>query len=426
MRYEDVPKLSAWKTEAYAIHKTPAIPLVAKIDDLLQKFEQSFAPMTKRNLLADLDRACKEWKPPHPRSPVMDALAEVVKRRLTYDMGGRKYNSVVCIAYSVKTGAFDGMGRVAYQGQFDDTQDMRARVARMRAAIACARGLLPANIMQDSSVLKLFMAPEFFFRGRYGAYPPDIAAEIMPLLRSGDGGTNGAVFKDWMFVLGTAIVASLDVATACFVCKSIPNIAFKKDPLRPGKTKPECTVSPAHAVGEYIFGATIDNVAFIQKGGESYLVAKEYISGIDFRNVGGGGFVWMKDQGGPQQFGVLPTQGAQDSDIASKFTDERMGGGVFNFDGITLGMEICLDHDTDKMLHAENLQIQLIPSAGMTINTHRTIPDGIAFNVDGVRGDSSVEINDSVKTRGTVGHSLAVPGHPGKVEIYHSILMPYV
>jgi hypothetical protein len=414
MRYEDIPKLSSWKGDAYSIHKVPPIALIAKIDDLLQKYEQAFSPMSKRNLLADLDRACKEWKPPQPRNPALEALADVVKRRLSYDMGGRKYSSLVCIAYSVKTGGFDSANRVKYSGQLDDEQDMRARVAQMRAAVACAKGLLPAKLLQDAAILKVFMAPEFFFRGRYGAYTPDVAAQIMPLLQSGDGGTNGANFKDWLFVLGTAISASIDAVTWCFTCGSNANIVFKKDPFDPNKTKPECKIAPAHQVGEGIFGATIDNVAFIQKGSESFLVAKEFISGIDFRNEGTGGFVMLKDEGLRKKLKALPTQGATNSRIHSKFTDERMGGGVFNFDGITFGM-----------ISAENLQIQLLPSAGMDIRNHRTIPDGIAFNVDGVRGDSCVQINDATKTKPAIAQSLPVPGQPGKIEIYNPILIPY-
>ena len=382
--------------------------------------------MSKRNLLMDLNRACAEWKTPLPKNPAMDALAEVVKRRLAYDIGGRRYSSVVCIGYSVTTGGFDGAGRVKYQGQLDDRNDMLARVAQMRAAIACARGLLPTNIMQDSTILKIFMAPEFFFRGRYGAYTPDVAADIFPLLRSGDGGTNGAVFKDWLFVLGTTISASIDAVTWCFTCNSNADIVFKKQTTNPAKTKAECSKGLGHNVGEGIFGATIDNVALIQKGSETFLVAKEYTSGIDFRDEGGGGFVLLKDKGVRREFDVRSTQGSVESRIPSRFTDERMGGGVFNFDGITFGMEICLDHITPKMGSAENLQIQLIPSAGMDIRTMRTVTDGIAFNVDGVRGDSDVKINDMAHTPGTITHSIAVPGHPGKIDIYGSILIPAV
>lgn len=426
MRYEDIPTLSAWKADAFSIHKVPAIPIVAKLDDMLTKFHQAFAPMSKRNLLMDMSRACAEWKAPLPKNPAMDALAEVVKRRLAYSGGGRKYTSVVCIAYSVTTGAFDGAGRVKYQGKLDDRQDMLARVAQMRAAISCARGLLPANIQQDSTILKIFMAPEFFFRGRYGAYTPDVAAEIFPLLRSGDGGTNGAVFKDWLFVLGTTISASIDAVTWCFTCNSNANITFQRQVVDPTKTKASCSLGVGHNVGEGIFGATIDNVALIQKGSETFLVAKEYTSGIDFRDEGSGGFVLLKNKGVRKEFGVQSTEGSVESRIASKFTDERMGGGVFNFDGITFGMEICLDHITTKMTAAENLQIQLIPSAGMDIRHRRTITDGIAFNVDGVRGDSDVKINDIADTSGTIANSLAVPGHPGKIDIYDSILIPYV
>lgn len=67
-----------------------------------------------------------------------------------------------------------------------------------------------------------------------------------------------------------------------------------------------------------------------------------------------------------------------------------MGGSVFNMDGITFGLEICLDHaatpgnrNAGRLDNAANIQIQLIPSAGMQIGTLRTVTNGIVFNVDG-------------------------------------------
>jgi hypothetical protein len=107
-------------------------------------------------------------------------------------------------------------------------------------------------------------------------------------------------------------------------------------------------------------------------------VTKELISGIDYQNnevtVGGNTLnvaaeSWLGD---------------------SKFQDERMGGCVFTIDGITIGVEVCLDHDASKrkpsagrLDHAGNIQLQLIPSYGMSIKQLRTIDRGIVFNVDG-------------------------------------------
>src|SRR5262249_13030788 len=78
------------------------------------------------------------------------------------------------------------------------------------------------------------------------------------------------------------------------------------------------------------------------------------------------------------------------SNVSTKFTDERMGGCIFTVDGVTVGLEVCLDHaattssnTSGRLNHAANIQVQLIPSAGMTIGSLRAVPGGIVFNVDG-------------------------------------------
>jgi hypothetical protein len=53
-----------------------------------------------------------------------------------------------------------------------------------------------------------------------------------------------------------------------------------------------------------------------------------------------------------------------------------MGGGVFNFDGITFIMEVCLDHHVGRLQTAENLQFLLISSSGMSIKMNGLRVDG--------------------------------------------------
>ena len=74
---------------------------------------------------------------------------------------------------------------------------------------------------------------------------------------------------------------------------------------------------------------------------------------------------------------VIAPQGSNSSRIVSKFQDERMGGGVFTIDGITFGLEICLDHAKSptgigvpgRMTeYANSIQILLIPSCGISFN----------------------------------------------------------
>ncbi|WP_031433655.1 hypothetical protein [Methylomarinum vadi] len=429
MRYDDIPNLNNWKADAFVIHKLPLDPIVRDIDDMLVKYQQAFSPMAKRNLLADLERSCLAWKPPKPKNVAMDALLEVVRRKLAYSGSvAHTYDNAVCISYSVTTGAFEGNTNIVkYQGQLDDEQDMRERVQQMKAAVNQAYNFVPPASRNDDKTLKIFMAPEFFFRGRYGAYPPELVSQILPLLRSGDNGTGKPLFKDWLFIFGTAISAAIDARQYCFTCHSGQHIVFQRDPTNPSRTIAKCSKGAAHDVREGIYGAIIDNVALIQKGSEDHLVAKEFISGIDFRDIkdGKGPFVSMNNAGVRQDMPPLSTEGARGSGITSKFTDERMGGGVFNIDGITFGMEICLDHAEHKLSAAGNLQILLIPSAGMEIEPGHTIIDGISFNVDGLRAEGDVLLRSGAGVRPSkTRHSLN--GIKGDIEVFQSVPIPYV
>lgn len=428
MRYEDIPNVNAWKVDAYSLHQFPIDPIVVNIGDMLTKYYQAFSPMAKRNLLADLEKSCLAWKPPKPGNAAMDALLEVVKRRLAYSSGsiGHVYDNVVCVSYSVTTGEFvPGTDVVVYRGKLDDEQDMRQRVNNMKTAFNQARNFVPNPARDDSKTLKIFMAPEFYFRGRYGAYPPEIVAQILPLLRDGSNGSDSPVFKDWLFIFGTAISASIDARHHCYTCKSAQHIVFKRDPLDRSKTIVECSKGATHNVQEGIFGATIDNVALIQKGKQDYLVAKEYMSGIDFRNPGSGAYVKMMNAGVRDEFKPIATEGSVVSRFASKFDDERMGGGVFNIDGITFGMEICLDHEENKLAGVGNLQILLIPSAGMDIKRVRTISNGVTFNVDGQRENGKVYVS-SVPGVWKTARPFALSGVPGNIEIFDSLMIPYI
>ncbi len=426
MRYEDIPSVRFWKSDAFSLHKMPIDPIVAKIDELLEKYPQAFSPMAKRNLLADLQRNCEAWLPPRQKNPALDALLDIVKRRLNYiGSVAHTYEKVVCVSYSLQTGEFEaGTDVVKYQGQLDDTKDMQERVRKMKNAVNQAYGFVPYAHNNDSKTLKLFMAPEFYFRGRYGAYPPELVSQILPLLREGTDGTDRTIFKDWMFVFGTAISATIDSRHYCHTCHSADHIVFERNPLNLNKTVPKCSAGMGHLVREEVFGAIIDNVALIQKNSEDYLVTKEFMSGIDFRNTGAGSFVLMKRADMRKEFRTLPTEGSRTGKFVSKFNDERMGGSIFNMDGITFGMEICLDHAEKRLKGSENLQIVLIPSAGMEITYWRTVKDGITFNVDGLRKQGEVWLRTGQGVEAKKKNN-PLKGIPGNIEVFEPLDIPY-
>jgi hypothetical protein len=185
--------------------------------------------------------------------------------------------------------------------------------------------------------------------------------------------------------------------------------------------------------------AEIFNVCFVQKGGagapassegtalKQRMVEKETISSVDF--------------GGPEygtgdtfydplhhlinfydsQLRAAPRQGARqtydpsaDTSLENKpgtsktfksnFGDERDvnvhtrnisersasgfgGGSLFDMDGLSFGLEVCLDHLQQRLKQsgAGKVRVQLIPSCGMSIKdpSKHMLPNGFIFNVDG-------------------------------------------
>jgi len=62
------------------------------------------------------------------------------------------------------------------------------------------------SLTTDRHVLKVFMAPEFYFRGRQGVYPFEAVSEILNVKALRDE-LEKDQYRDWLFVLGTAIGA---------------------------------------------------------------------------------------------------------------------------------------------------------------------------------------------------------------------------
>ena len=112
------------------------------------------------------------------------------------------YKSAQCIGFLIKPGySKNGKGQKIYRGKGADAEDLEKRIAIMKAAVVAAAEDERVE-KDDSEVLKIFMAPEFFFRGTSGGYPLDQIAGILEKLRVE---TNKPEYKDWLFVFGTAI-----------------------------------------------------------------------------------------------------------------------------------------------------------------------------------------------------------------------------
>jgi len=89
-------------------------------------------------------------------------------------------------------------------------------------------------------------------------------------------------------------------------------------------------------------------------------------------------------------------------------------------DGISFGLEVCRDHYLKRLAHSEEsgkVQIQLVPSAGMSIEESSVacVRDGLVFNVDG--DDPHVEVK--LRSAAGVQHPvISADSGGGKIRIH--------
>lgn len=292
------------------------------------------------------------------------------------------YTQVQFIAYVLRTGPVDTPAGTRYLGLKDPAHDIAARCALMSRALQVAHDNLTTASPPEppGTTLKVFMAPEFFFRGKAGAYDMDDVQRVISALQAIAADDSWA---DWVFAFGTILGRS---------------------------APPPRDVDPP--LTEEIY-----NFALIQEGGEgaaagpggARMVMKELMSTIDFIDSAPfeGGLVL----GDVVHMGAGPTGPGRE---AQRLAYD--GAGIFELRGFTWAGDICLDHLGGRLLRSPQLpgervvQIQLIPSAGARITGGNVIAGlgGYVFNVDGNGNGSDLQ---SVTGPGTATKIAAV-SHP--------------
>jgi len=274
-----------------------------------------------------------------------------------------------------------------YTGKEDDKLDIRDKLARYLEAAKLA--MASQHYDDAPTTLKLFMGPEFYFRGKKGTYEIENVSEIFTKLRAE---FNDVKWKDWLFIPGT-VIAHL-----------------------PHKIKKKKFAQALRSVEYTKLHEEIFNTCMYQKGGyvqaddqHEGVIFKEYVSHIDFLNTKKNPD-WKDTTDRRVALNskdelIRLTTGSRDldggKDHAREVEEEGSnlaGGSVFTVDGVRIGLEVCLDHAKERLWQAvagvpgvkqvAPVQLQLIPSAGMSIEAPSvaTVNHGIVFNVDGLRG----------------------------------------
>jgi hypothetical protein len=271
-----------------------------------------------------------------------------------------------------------------YLADTDSAKDIENRIELVKEAIETAAA--NPEISSDTNCLKLFMVPEFYFRGSTGAYSLDDYQEVIEKLR---GLVQDDKWKHWLFVFGTVL--------AVF------------EPL---------AIETQGSRGEMNGRKAVLNTALVQKGaggeGKSNVVVKDVMSDIDFpkqkeltfdTNTGSSLVLTRRkkpDDLWDDDVDHLKAGKQKGWWIFKKWSDNQKAGkenqvanysglGIFEMDNITFGLEVCLDHALQRLRKSppakkQNwIQVQLIPSAGMTPMKKSVIAckGGWVFNCDG-------------------------------------------
>lgn len=138
------------------------------------------------------------------------------------------YSKVQLIAFNIRPDTEKSSAKESYMGASKAADDIAARCDVMKAAIREAYKLVTAaeskwkravpkrgpttSTIDDTKPLKVFMAPEFFFRGAEGAYPIDQVSLIMDKMKEETDKAEPSNppnetydYSDWLFVFGTVI-----------------------------------------------------------------------------------------------------------------------------------------------------------------------------------------------------------------------------
>lgn len=301
------------------------------------------------------------------------------------------YSKVQFIAWEVYTGpVYSRGGADRYPGiapawgdrrwdVLSQCLDISARVEFTRLAIEAAC----QEASSDADTLKVFMAPEFLYRGAAGAYlfdllngweeaaPPGFGTLPPPYDRHW-GGLFGELwaltaeprFQDWVFVFGTAVGAAFSCAR--------------------GRIVTAHTGAQLAAVGWNL--SMVQCGGMPERGDGCYFTEKHLKSGIDFVEFNlthTPPVLFTQDQ---IEHGSEPTWRVLDRLI--QYIPGEMGGSLFKLPGICkgdgsliqFGLEICLDHAqayvpgagegqvTGRLARSGALvDIQLVPSCGMSL-----------------------------------------------------------
>jgi len=219
----------------------------------------------------------------------------------------------------------------------DERKDVAGRLEIMREAVEAA--YMKSNTSEN--VLKIFVAPEFFFRGPEGAYPwfeielhthlqRGVRGEVFhPIAAIGEGLMNiahNATYKDWVFVFGTVVAMDVEEEGAMTDPRVIAG-----NPT-PGEFR-FYNFAP-------IFRGLDPEDPATKRRGTMFLAPKVYVSGIDFLTSG------RNPYSNELPSSIYDNQDWKDfeAELSASYGFTMLYDNIFEIEGILMSIEICLDH----------------------------------------------------------------------------------
>ncbi|CAE7229460.1 mon2 [Symbiodinium natans] len=313
-----------------------------------------------------------------PRQAAKAAVLEAVPVVL---VDGQRYRAVQYLGMNLFTapgtevdGCFDFNTEMdqCYLGSTTVRDDVARRMEILLEAVE--RVFASAHWDRSPTTLKIVLFPEFFWRGRQGAY------RIKPGLENVTHATASWIFhqfaherfKHWLIVDGTVVMAQ----------------AADENYVRMSQ-RPEENVSYYNFAPIHIGGTNL-----------TYLKFKHFVSGIDFIRARPEGsrmvpapprksheFCKRHPLSNGCVYGRLPEELLRKLGFGR---DIELPNGLLSIGGLKIGLEICLDHAMGELCNKtltsdEHVDVQLVVSAGMNIASGPvcTARGGPVFLADG-------------------------------------------
>jgi hypothetical protein len=333
-----------------------------------------------------------------------------------------EYKQVQFIGYAISTrpvacNSGDGQSvsyRQYYLGDENDERDLKFRLKLLGEAMRLAQGACDRR----PEVLKIFVAPEFFFRGAHGAYfgvevEKNFVRSLQEILAAQAPDIDMALCGTDLFADGPADFNLPEIADryslgdeylriyeACrefrtALGKKTPGlreIMFRLDELESPMVRAESVAMDPLAVvfEEMMFNCArmapvaVNNVCrVLLREGRWLRVQKQLKANVDFilnykREPEG-------DNRGSylQTFVAYPKIAPSDTELKADDLDPYS---VFHWKSLKVGVEICLDHFRSRLSRRMNdLDLQILPSCGIEAEAHSIAakPGGYVFNCDG-------------------------------------------